>query len=140
MALTTYVMLLFGIGIALWFIGYSPLVFSMLGCDTTDTTCEIQKDAAVNFLNGIIDALINNPLALAGIAGVLVLGYLLGGSFIVNFLAPVVILLSVSNIFLLPTEFFFDNVIPFEIRLIIFGFLQLLLFLSIITFIRGGDA
>ena len=124
MALTGYVMILFGIGIALWFIGYSPIVFSMLGCDTTDTTCEIQKEAGANFLNNILQVLLENPLALAGIGGALVIGYLLGGSFIVNFLAPVAILLAVTNMFLLPTEFFFDNTIPYEIRLIMFGFLS----------------
>ena len=71
MGLTTYVMLLFGISIALFFLGSKPMLFNMMECTDPDV-CDPSVSSGSNVVNNILDGIINNAgiisLALAGTA------------------------------------------------------------------------
>lgn len=139
MGLTTYVMLLFGISIALFFLGYKPLMFTMLQCDTTAPTCDPNVNYGYNALNNILTSIVTNPLVL-GLAGIgIVSGILLGGTFAVVYVIPILILFAITNFVLLPTDFLLNSVLPWEIKAIILGFLNLMLLLTIVSFVRGGE-
>ena len=139
MGLVTYAMLLFGISIAFFFIGSAPPMFAAVGCDTTLDTCTPSDTLGTEFLNSIIDMILNNPMtALLG-AVAIVTAVLIGGSFVVIYLIPALLLMVAANFFLLPTSFLFTDALPFEIRVIVLGFLNLMLIMTIITFVRGGE-
>lgn len=142
MGLQTYVFLLFGISIAFYFLGSTPMMFSQLGCDINNnatTTCTPSKSLAEDFITDIINAIANNPIVL-GLLGIsIVSSILIGGTFIVVFAVPAIMLLVAANFYLLPTDFMYNEALPFEIRLIFFGFMNLMLIMIIITFIRGGE-
>lgn len=140
MGLTTYVFLLFGISIAFFFLGFSPPLLSALGCDTTLDTCTPSQTLSNQVLSSIFNSLSNNAAALGLIGGAaIVSGLLLGGSFVIMYVGPILIFMAVANLVLLPTDFLYTNALPIEIRMIVLGFLNLLLVLIIVAFIRGGE-
>jgi hypothetical protein len=137
MGLQTYVFLLFGISLALYFIGYQSALFQILDC--SPPTCNPSDQTAIDFLNRILTAITTNP-AVLGLLGVsLVAPILLGGSFAVMYVIPVILILVASNFLLLPTSFLFDTAMPDPIKLIIIGFMEIMLLLTIMTFVRGGE-
>ena len=139
MGLTTYVMLMFGISIAFFFLGFAPPLFASAGCNTASTTCAPADNLAYTVINNILNAIISNPAA-TGLAGVAVVtSIILGGSFVVIYIIPALILIAVANFVFLPTSFMFSDVLPIEIRLIVLAFLNLLLILTIVSFVRGGE-
>lgn len=139
MGITTYVMILFGISIAMFFIGYKPLLFGLLQCPTGAVICDPNQNYGYDVLNNILQSIVSNP-AIVGVAGLSILtSVLLGGSFAVMYLIPILILFAVSNFLLLPTDFLLSTAMPMEIKIIILGFMNLMLLLTIITFIRGGE-
>lgn len=90
-------------------------------------------------MNNILQSIVNNPAILGVAALSIITPILIGGSFAVMYLIPILILFAVSNFLLLPTDFLLSTAMPTEIKLIIMGFMNLLLLLTIITFIRGGE-
>ena len=139
MGLTTYVFLLFGISVALYLAGFHGALFTMMNCSSTATSCTPQA-LGWGILGQIMTAIMSNPImSIVGAAGLLITGYLLGGNFIVLYVVPIILLETVANFILLPTDFIFSQSFPPEISLIILGFMNILLLLTIITFIRGGD-
>jgi hypothetical protein len=140
MSLQTYVFLLFGISIALFFAGYKPLMFSMLQCDTTQPTCNPDVNYGYNAINNLFNSLLNAPTLLGIIGVTAITGVLLGGSFGVVYTIPIIIVVvTLSNFILLPTDFLLDVSLPWEIKAIMIGFFNLLLLLALISFIRGGE-
>ena len=138
MGLTTYAFLLFGISIAFYFAGSVPPMFAVLGCDTTTQVCASTDTIGTNLISSILNTIVNNPsIALGGIV-FLVSAIILGGSFIVIYTIPILLILA-ANLFLLPTSFLFSDAIPFEIRLVVGAFLNLMLIMTMLSFIRGGD-
>ena len=138
MGLTTYAFLLFGISLAFYFAGSVPPMFAVLGCDTSAQTCASTDTIGTNLISSILTSIANNPsIALGGVV-FLVSAVLLGGSFIVIYTIPILLIIA-ANLFLLPTSFLFSDALPFEIRLIVGGFLNLMLIMTMISFIRGGD-
>jgi hypothetical protein len=139
MGLQTYVFFLFGISIALFFLGYQPLIFTMLQCGSDATTCSPTTNFAYTALNELITSIVTNPLVL-GIAGIGVIsGVLLGGTFAVVYIIPILMIFVLSNFLLLPTDFLLTSGLPWEINMIILGFMNLMLLMTIISFARGGE-
>lgn len=140
MGLTTYAFILFGISVAFFFLGAKPMMLSSLGCDTTEQTqCTSSQDIGYTVITDIINVLKENPIATGLIGATIISSLLLGGTFIVMYVVPILILVALSNFFLLPVDFIYSNAMPFEIRVIIFGFINLMLVLTIVGFIRGGE-
>jgi hypothetical protein len=138
MSLKVYIFLLFGISISLFFVGYKPLLFSMLQCSTASATCV----PTANFAQGIINSLLSlltNPGFLLGAGVALFVPFLIGGSFSVYYVIPILMISVLGNFLLLPTDFILQTTLPAEIQMIMLGFMNLLLLLTVIEFVRGGD-
>lgn len=138
MGLKLYVFLLFGISIALYFVGYKPLLFSILQCDTAATVCVPSTNFATQVLNTFLQ-LFSNPFFFVGTALAIFVPFVVGGSFNVYYLIPFILLTALSNFLILPSDFLIQTALPVEIKMIVLGFLNLLLLLTAIQFIRGGD-
>ena len=141
MGLYTYVFIMFGIAIAFFLTGSRPMIFTMFDCDQTQTTCAFGTDGGGGG-QGVLNQLINtlaNPNSLIFLAGVSLTGLLTGGSFGVVYILPALMISAFANRFLLPTDFLLNEAVPFEIRMIVFGFMQIFLILTIISFVRGGE-
>jgi hypothetical protein len=141
MGLSTYVFLLFGISVAFYFLGSTPLLFSTLGCSTAgpSASCEAGKDVGYTVITNIINAIKGNPVTTGLIGITIISSLLLGGTFIVVYVVPILILIAVADFFLLPTDFIFSDALPIEIRIVVFGFMNLMLVMTIVGFIRGGE-
>jgi len=127
---TTYIILVFSISLALYFFGYAPPFLKMM--ENLDTAKP--HEALLNTFANIF----TNPIFLAALGVSAVASFLTGGGFAVIYLFPILMLTAFLNIFVLPTDFIFNAGLPFELRLMIMGILNLFLILSIIEFIRGG--
>lgn len=140
MGYITYGMLLFGITIALWLSGvaHSPL-FELMGCPTGGSTCVANPNIADTIINAL-SSVFTNPALLIAIPGSIITGLILGGTFAMMFAIPFMIGMVLINIFLLPTQLVLGTSgMPWEISLIIGGFLNILLILTIVSFVRGGE-
>lgn len=141
MGLTTYVMILFGIAVAFFLTGSSPMIFSMFNCDQTVQTCAWGSDgtsAGQSVLNTLITTLAN-PSTLIFLAGISLTGLITGGSFGVVYILPALMISAFANLFFLPTDFLLNEAVPFEVRMVVFGFMQIFLILTIVSFVRGGE-
>ena len=87
----------------------------------------------------IINAIKGNPVTTGLIGITIISSLLLGGTFIVVYVVPILILIAVADFFLLPTDFIFSDALPIEIRIVVFGFMNLMLVMTIVGFIRGGE-
>ena len=138
MSLKVYIFLLFGISIALFFAGYQPLLFNILQCTPTGATCV----PTTNFAQGVINSLttlLANPGFLLGVGLSVIVGMVIGGGFSVYYIIPIIILSVLSNFLILPTDFLLTTGMPWQISMVILGFMNLMLLLTAIEFIRGGD-
>ena len=129
--ITTYMVLIFGISIGLYLMGYtSPFMamFNNIGQDT---------NIAEAILNSLL-AIFTNPIFLAGLGISAVASFITGGSYSVMYLFPIVMLVAFANYFVLPTSFILQADFPLELKLIINTFLNLFMVLAIIEFVRGG--
>lgn len=124
-----YVMLLFGISVALYMMGYtSPL----LQLDTTTG-----GDIAVALLNSFL-GIFTNVTFLAILGATSVASYLTsGGNFSVTYLFPIFLIMAMLNFFILPTSFILAMEIDPFIRIIVAGFMNLMLGMAMVEFIRG---
>ena|SRR3990167_5528803 len=140
MAFSTYLYIMMGISIAFWFFGYPPAAYSLL----TQSGINIETGEAVpiadTMINGIRN-LFSDPLFLAAIGIPLVLSVFIGGSGgqSVYFVIPLLMLTVFMNIFIFPTSFIFNQDMPVILRAIFNLFLNSMLMMSIIEFIRGGN-
>lgn len=140
MGFTTYVFLLFGVTIALWLAGFQSPLFALMGCpDVPGTSCATNPDLVTTVVNSIVSSL-SNPSVLIAIPIAIITSLVLGGSFALMFVIPLLIGMVLINMFLFPTQLVLGmGGMPWELNLIIGGFLNLLLVLTIISFVRGGD-
>ena len=138
MGFATYLMILFGLGLAFYFAGYQPLILTSFGAPYpggVGTTTPI-----ANVLINSLYAIFTNPLFLAAIGVSAVTTFLLGGgAFSVFFIIPLIMISLFANIFIIPSSFLFDQTLPPEMQLIIAVFFNLFLMLTILEFVRGGS-
>ena len=124
-----YAFLVFGISIVLWMMGYTSPFYA--------TVSNMSGNIAGDLLNSFI-LIFTNPtfLALLGVSAVA--SYFSGGSnFSVTYLIPMLLVLVMLNYFLLPINFIFDMAMNPMLKVIIGGFLNLLLAFAMLEFVRG---
>jgi hypothetical protein len=132
MKITAYVLLIFGISLSLYLLGY-PSVFlaliSQVGSEQPITSTLFTSLIAV----------FTNPVFLIGAAFAGITGFLTGGgNFSVIYMIPLLMLIAIANVFVLPTAYLLQMDMNPIIQLIINGFMNTLLMLTIIEFVRGG--
>lgn len=149
-SMTTYVMLMFGIIVVCYLMGFqSPwLSYTQQEVAESGETITEAKGIGDSILDWIMTGIKSlfksaeeNPvLAIIGTIITAVSFYLLskvGGQFALQYIIPIIIIGIFMNIFVFPTSTLQAQVIaPFDA--IIFGFLNLFLILSIIEFVRGS--
>lgn len=128
-AFKVYVFLLFGISVGLYFVGYtSPLL------QLATTTNE---DISIALLNSFI-GIFTNVTFLAILGATSVASYLTsGGNFSVTYLFPIFLIMAMLNFFILPTSFILAMELDPVIKIIVAGFMNLLLGMAMVEFIRG---
>ncbi len=151
MSVKVYGMLMLGIGIMMLLVaGYSPLIFAFLQCpDAPDTgsplvdaeSCSFETDF-FTIMTSAFGGAIANPEILLALGVVTALG-LFVGTFtgqqgITVFLVPFVLFIVINTVFF-PLDFLLDQSIPAIIKIIIFGFLNVMLLLTAISFVRGSE-
>lgn len=134
-AVSTYMFLLFGVAIAFYLGGYQPLVFQSF-----DDEIGSDQTLGESFINSL-GAIFTDPTLLAVLGITAVSSFVLGGSqFSAVFIIPVFMLTVFANMFILPSTFFFDPSLPFFIKAVIGLFMNMLLMLAIVNFVKGGGA
>jgi len=135
--LTTYVMLLFGVSIAMYCIGYQPLIVHLMQCPGTDV-CAPEAGMGQSVFNSLV-SFITNPAFIGITAIALFVPFLIGGSFGLMYIIPLIMVFALTNFLLLPMDFLLSYSMPLIIKIIIMGFLELLQIMAVISFVRGGD-
>lgn len=135
MALSTYIIMIFGITTMLYLFGFAPLVF-------TNTILTQNSENVGNFLiQGFLNVMTNKDFLI--LMGIMIISSIFAGSSIAGFSAlffiPILLLTVVLNIFIFPTNIILSSDIPFPLGHIIIVFINILLMLSIIEFVRGGS-
>jgi hypothetical protein len=143
-----YVFLLFGITMILYLFGYtSPFVHMISGVgvnvtyDAATASSHVATDTNyVNTLQNSLASVFMNPIFL-GLVGVsAVAAYITGGGGgnSIYFLAPLfIITMLMANYFVLPVDFINQANMDPLIAIFVLGFLNILLALSIVEFVRG---
>jgi len=129
MELRVYVFLLFGTMVVLYLMGYqAPLV------------AVLTKSGNIgwNFIINKMLAIFTDPafLVALGVSGVS--AYLFSGNQSVMFVFPIMLLVIIANIFFMPTSYLMEAQIPVEIKTIVTAWLNMMLVLGAIEFVRGG--
>jgi len=129
-SITTYVMLVFGISVVLYLVGYtSPFMTFVQNASN--------GDVFTSLLNSFIN-IFTNPIFLTSLGLSAVASFITGGNYNVVYLFPILMLVVLANYFVLPTSFLNATEIPSQLKLIISTFLNLFLVLSVVEFVRGG--
>ena len=124
-----YAFLVFGISIALYMIGYTSPFFEVMANSDGNIASDLLNQFILIFTNPTF-------LALLGVSAVA--SYFTGGSnFSVTFLIPMLLIMVMMNFFFLPINFIFDMAMNPLLKVIIGGFLNLLLAFAMLEFIRG---
>ena len=61
------------------------------------------------------------------------------GNYAVHYIVPIMLLVILANVFFLPTSFIMDAELPVEIKTIAMVYLNSLLMLGAVEFVRGGS-
>lgn len=141
MGASTYIALIFGITIAFMLIGYATNTDQyQTGITVLQQYGLFSSEFGSKILQLFIAAL-TNPANWALIGGAFLITFATGGGFSVMYLIPLLILIPLINVFVLPANLFTSvpGGIPDLLNQIILGVFNILLFMLILTFIRGGD-
>jgi hypothetical protein len=92
----------------------------------------------VSFISQLM-SIFTNPIFLAALGLAAVTSFIVGGgNFSVFFLFPILMLAIFANMFILPSNYMFDTSLPIFARALIGVFMNLILMLAIVNFVRGG--
>jgi hypothetical protein len=94
-------------------------------------------DYSVAFFKALVDAMTNPAFLLSLGVGAVASVFLQG--FSVMFLIPLLLLTIFMNLVVFPISFIFDPTLPDIIKLPITLFYNILLFMAILSFVRGGN-
>lgn len=137
MRLSAYLILLFSVGLILYFMGYAPIIniFNAKGasplsisCPNTDKYC--QQNNATN--TGVVLG-----ASILAILGATALGSLIIG-YSAIFIIPIVLLIGLLNFFVFPLNFMMDPSFPDIIKYPVLAFFNILTVLAVLNFVRGG--
>jgi hypothetical protein len=130
--IAVYVFLLFGISLALYLLGFtSPAMEAFI-------TATSGGEVASGLLNAMLGVFTRPELlALMGLSAVV--AFLGAGNDVISFAFPIFMLITFANFFILPTSFILSaSMDPFS-KIVVVGFLNLLLGLSVMEFVRSGS-
>ena len=132
MNISVYIWILFGISLVFYLMGYKPMAFQTL-------SGQFEGKSAGSWILNQLYSIFSNPIFLSALGISAVTSFIMAsGNFSVMYVIPIVLLVTFSNIFILPSSFLFDQAVPMVLRMIIGTFLNLLMFLAIIDFVRGS--
>jgi hypothetical protein len=128
--LRVYVIILFGMSVCLYLVGYTSPLLQLA------TTTE--GDISIALLNSFI-AIFTNPVFLGILGATSVASYLTaGGNTSITYLFPIFLIMAMMNFFILPTSFILALELDPFIKILVAGFLNLMLGLAMVEFIRSG--
>lgn len=154
---TAYVILLFCISLALYFVGYTSPLLQYYNCQGQNSLSgtDIVQGSGHAIQNcpgvangtqsaGIANAFINDTtgLILIGFVALIASGIisnLLGQGYSAIYIIPLLILMAVLNLVVFPMSFITQSAMPDILKIILIVFFNLLTVLAIISFVRGGD-
>lgn len=126
-----YVLLLFGITVGLYMVGYTSPFLNIASGSILET------DVATALLQAFFEVF-TNPIFLSLLGVSAIASFVAsGGNFSVTYLIPMLLLQAMLNFFILPTSFILAMEIDPMMKLIIGGFLNIFLAMAMIEFIRG---
>ena len=130
MELRVYIFTLFGTMLVLYLMGYQAPIIAILSQS---------GNVGWEFIINQMLAIFTNPafLLALGVSGVS--AFLSGGNYSVQFVFPIMLLVILANLFFLPTSYLMEAQIPVEIKTIITAWLNMLLTLGAVEFVRGGS-
>jgi len=136
----TYIMMLFGISVALYLLGYTSPFLEVLNQTGVDSSTG--EASASNFWDYFINKFLETFTSkefLATMAIPIVGSILLSGSSGQSgyFVIPILFLTVMANFFILPTTFIFSAELPAILKVLINSFLNLFLLLTIVEFVTG---
>jgi hypothetical protein len=136
MRLTNYVMLWFAITVVFYFLGYPPAILGFLSATySTDGYLSLDK-LLISLFNSITT---DAGLAALGISALAALALTFLSGFGAIYIIPIFIIIVVFNVLVFPVSMIITPDIPDIVRLPLLLFFNILLLLTAITFIRGGD-
>ena len=136
MRLTNYIMLWLAIVLVFYFLGYPPAIINVINASfTAGGTLDI-KLTLVAMFNAIASA---DGLAALGISAIAALALTFLSGFGAIYIIPIFIIIVVFNIFAFPVSSIITPGTPDIVRIPLLLFFNVLLLLTAITFIRGGD-
>ena len=146
-SITTYVMLMFGLVVVLFLMGFAPPFFNQpeaIGGSGQLVTEPGNFDLGTMMMTAVFSVfqtLMESPIwGLIGIAVGIISMYVivkLGGQYVIAYIVPLILLILFANIFVFPTSSIGSD-LPSELGLITFAFLNLFLILSYLEFVRGN--
>ena len=129
MELRVYAFLLFGTMTVLYLMGYQAPLIAIL-----TRSGEIGWEFIINKMLAIFtDPAFLFALGVSGVSA-----FLSSGNQSVLFVFPIMLLVIMANIFFLPTSYLMEAQVPVEVKTIITAWLNMLLVLGAIEFVRGG--
>jgi hypothetical protein len=131
--IAVYVFLLFGISLALYLFGFtSPAMEAFI-------TATGEGEVASGLMNAML-AIFTRPEFLALIGAAAVVAFVSGSSGdMIAYAFPIFMLIVFANFFILPTSFILSASIDSFSKIVVAGFLNLLLGLAIMEFVRSGN-
>lgn len=131
MRFPAYIILMFGISLSLYFLGYQPIAVQMLAQGSSPVKINCEGTAICEDQTVIIGSIFFFLIAAAALI-TLVTG------FSAIYVIPIFILLAVLNFFVLPMNFMMSVTEPL-IKYPVLALLNTLTVLAVINFIRGGS-
>ena len=130
---TSYVLIVVGLSIALYLVGYeSPFLELVDNLGTEDTVL-------TGFSQSIL-GLLTNPIFLLGIGITAISSFLTTSGYgSASFLGAIMLVYFALNYFVLPTSFLFDMNLPLTLRAVFFVILNTISLLGGLEFVRGGQ-
>jgi hypothetical protein len=119
--------------------GYGTIATQIQQC-STEGICLLGNNFGEALMNGIIK-FVTNPAFLIPLAATAFVSFLIGGSFGLIYIIPILLLSLILNIFIIPTGFFVNDLgvlgLPPFIKFVLAAFWNVFLMLAILGFIRG---
>lgn len=161
--LSTYVMIMFGMIVILYLMGFTSAwtAYNAEGRIDADEALDLENESAIDtefslgsmmvdgikgIFEGAGEAIGDNPIAaIAATVGALIGMYVIakaGASYVFAYLIPIILVTIFANVFLFPIEpisgqMIYVEGVPLNVFLVVF--LNLFMFLSIIEFVRGQN-
>ena len=131
-------MLIFGLSVGLYFMGFSPPLLGLMG-EVGVSTSGTGVPMAETLINSLF-SIFTNPTVLTALAVTAIAGFLTSGTNGQNimFLVPIMIIVVGLDLFVLPMNFILSSDVPLEIGFVLFTFLNLMMMLTIMEFVRGS--